>query len=122
MLILPFTHLSCPFIDPRSESNSYSCGASNSPNPLFLNPDISARLFPLTLPFIIPTPTIIHLPNPRTIESLFVQAFIDLVVHRTSPHLRRFSSTDLRWVLLQYLLEMRGALAAWVQTREQVDI
>ena len=89
----------------------------DSPHPLFLNPDLSTRLPILSRPilrFIIPTATIVHLSNPRTIEDFFPQAFIDLVVHRTSPHLGHFSPTDLRWVLLQYLLEMRGALAAGV--------
>lgn len=43
---------------------------------------------PLPLPFIIPTATIIKVPNITTIEDLFLQPLIDLIMYMASPSRR----------------------------------
>lgn len=92
----------------------------NSPYPLLLNPDLPLLL--LLSISLIPAPAIIYFPHLRAIEPLLLEALIDFVVYCATPHLCCFPPADLRRVLLEDLLEMRGAIAAGVETSKKVDI
>lgn len=65
----------------------------------------------LFLALILRTPTIVEIPNIRTIEPCFPQALIDLIMHMTRPRRGGRARLGLRWVFRQNLPEVACALA-----------
>lgn len=65
----------------------------------------------LLLPFI-PTPAIIEIAQVRAVELRLIEHGVDLIVDKTRPASRGVPRRDLRRVLGEMLLEMRGAFAA----------
>lgn len=77
---------------------------------------------PLSLRSLLTTAAIVEIADLGTVELLLLQPLVDLVVDEAGPAGGRVARADLRRVLGQQLLEVARAVAARVQSREQLDV